>query len=104
MLFPERFLDTSKASAQSLVRLKPPTAADRSLYAAGRTATNSRSRILATPIVPRAGRFEIVTIIDTTPRVQAAARLSAAVSERDDLRRRLMQAQRRSGFASPRAA
>jgi PAS domain S-box-containing protein len=93
ILFPERFLDTSKASANSLVRLKPPAAADRSLYARRKDGGEFPIEILATPIVPRAGRFEIVTIIDTTPRVQAAARLSAAVSERDDLRRRLMQAQ-----------
>jgi len=93
ILFPERFLDTSKASAHSLVRLKPPAAADRSLYARRKDGDEFPIEILATPIVPRAGRFEIVTIIDTTPRVQAAARLSAAVSERDELRRRLMQAQ-----------
>ena len=49
--------------------------------------------ILINPIATRAGRFAIVTIIDVTPRVQAAERLSAAVSERDELRRRLMQAQ-----------
>ena len=34
-----------------------------------------------------------MTVIDMTARMQAAARLSAAVSERDELRRRLMQAQ-----------
>jgi PAS domain S-box-containing protein len=93
ILFPERFRDTSKAGANALVRLKPPATGDRSLYARQKEGGEFPIEILASPIAPRAGRFEIVTIIDSTARMQAAARLSAAVSERDDLRRRLMQAQ-----------
>jgi PAS domain S-box-containing protein len=93
LLFPERFLDTSAASANALVRLKSPSAGDRSVYGRRKDGFEFPIEILANPIAPRAGRFEIVTIIDTTPRMQAAARLQAAVSERDELRRRLMQAQ-----------
>ena len=93
-LFPERFRDTSKAAAgDALVRLKPATTGDRSFYALRKDGAEFPIEILANPVAPRAGHFEIVTIIDTTARVRAAARLSAAVSERDDLRRRLMQAQ-----------
>jgi two-component system sensor histidine kinase UhpB len=94
ILFPERFRDTSTGGKTSaIVRVKPATGRDRSLYGRRKDGTEFPIEILLNPIAPRAGRFEIVTIIDTTAREQAAARLSAAVSERDDLRRRLMQAQ-----------
>jgi PAS domain S-box-containing protein len=94
VLFPERFRDTAKGGATAaIVRVKPAAGADRSLYGRRKDGTEFPIEILLNPIAPRAGRFEIVTIIDTTAREQAAARLSAAVSERDELRRRLMQAQ-----------
>ncbi len=94
MLFPERFRDLSAAGpGAALVRLKPPADGDRSLYARRKDGTEFSIELFANPIAPRAGHFEIITIIDTTARMRAAARLSAAVSERDELRRRLMQAQ-----------
>ena len=94
ILFPERFRDSSKGGVSAaIVRVKPAAGGDRSLYGRRKDGTEFPIEILLNPIAPRAGRFEIVTIIDTTAREQAAARLSAAVSERDDLRRRLMQAQ-----------
>jgi two-component system sensor histidine kinase UhpB len=94
MLFPERFRDTSAGGGSAaIVRVKPPAGADRSLCGRRKDGAEFPIEILLNPIAPRAGRFEIVTIIDTTAREQAAARLSAAVAERDELRRRLMQAQ-----------
>jgi two-component system, NarL family, sensor histidine kinase UhpB len=93
-LFPERFHDTSTGGATTaIVRVKPAAGGDRSLYGLRKDGSEFPIEILLNPIAPRAGRFEIVTIIDTTARVQAAARLSAAVAERDELRRRLMQSQ-----------
>jgi PAS domain S-box-containing protein len=45
------------------------------------------------PIVTLADTLILVTVIDTTARVQAANSLAAAVDERNQLRRRLLQAQ-----------
>jgi PAS domain S-box-containing protein len=44
-------------------------------------------------ITTRAGAFLIMTVVDITARVQSAKNLSAALAERDDLRRRFVQAQ-----------
>jgi len=92
ILFPERFRDAAGPGAP-LARLKPAAGSDRGLFARCKDGTEFPIELFANPIAPRAGHFEIVTIIDITARMQAAARLSAAVSERDELRRRLMQAQ-----------
>ena len=95
ILFPERFWDpANEAANHAIVSLKPPQAADdRHTCCRRKDGGEFPVEILINPIATRAGRFAIVTIIDVTPRVQAAERLSAAVSERDELRRRLMQAQ-----------
>ena len=95
ILFPERFWDASeKAGSNAIVSLKSPQAAsDRNISGRQKGGGEFPVEILINPIATQAGRFAIVTIIDVTPRVQAAERLSAAVSERDALRRRLMQAQ-----------
>jgi PAS domain S-box-containing protein len=45
------------------------------------------------PIKTQAGDFVMATIVDITARKSAADRLNAALADRDDLRRRLMQAQ-----------
>jgi two-component system, NarL family, sensor histidine kinase UhpB len=94
ILFPERFWDASKEAANTaIVSLKPPQTGDRYTCCRRKDGGEFPVELLINPITTRAGRFAIVTIIDVTPRVQAAERLSAAVSERDELRRRLMQAQ-----------
>jgi two-component system sensor histidine kinase UhpB len=95
ILFPDRFWDASaKAGSTAIVTLKSPLAAgDRYLNCRQKDGGEFPVEILINPIATQAGRFVIVTIIDVTPRVQAAERLAATVSERDELRRRLMQAQ-----------
>jgi PAS domain S-box-containing protein len=95
ILFPDRFWDASaKAGSSAIVSLKSPLAAgDRYLNCRQKDGGEFPVEILINPIATQAGRFVIVTIIDVTPRVQAAERLAATVSERDELRRRLMQAQ-----------
>ncbi len=45
------------------------------------------------PIATIAGRMVMATVVDVTARRRASERLSAAIAERDDLRRRFMQAQ-----------
>jgi two-component system sensor histidine kinase UhpB len=95
ILFPDRFWDASaKAGSTAIVSLKSPQAAgDRNINCRQKDGGEFPVEILINPIATEAGRFVIVTIIDVTPRVQAAERLAATVSERDELRRRLMQAQ-----------
>ncbi|MBX9843083.1 MAG: PAS domain S-box protein [Xanthobacteraceae bacterium] len=95
ILFPDRFWDASApAGSTAIVSLKSPqSAGDRYLSCRRKDGGEFPVEILINPIATEAGRFVIVTIIDVTPRVQAAERLAAAVSERDELRRRLMQAQ-----------
>src|SRR5262249_2510944 len=95
ILFPDRFWDDSAtAGSAAIVSLKSPqSAGDRYLSCRRKDGGEFPVEILINPIATQAGRFVIVTIIDVTPRVKAAERLAATVSERDELRRRLMQAQ-----------
>jgi two-component system, NarL family, sensor histidine kinase UhpB len=84
ILFPDRFWDASvKAGSNTIVSLKSPQAAgDRNISCRQKDGGEFPVEILINPIATQAGRFVIVTIID-----------AVAVSERDELRRRLMQAQ-----------
>lgn len=49
--------------------------------------------ISSSSITTRAGIFDIMTVVDITSRVQSSENLSAALAERDELRRRFIQAQ-----------
>jgi PAS domain S-box-containing protein len=94
VLFPERVWDgAAKAAGAAIVSLKSPPAGDRYLHCRRKCGTEFPAEVLINPVTTKAGKFAIVTVIDVTARVEAAERLAATVSERDGLRRRLMQAQ-----------
>lgn len=95
MLLPER-LRTPHAGLRKAFAESPqarPMGADRELF--GRRADGSEFpiEIGLNPIAIRTGNLVMATVVDITARKRAAESLAAALAERDELRRRFMQAQ-----------
>jgi signal transduction histidine kinase len=67
--------------------------AGRDLFALRKDGTEFPVEIGLNPISTGAGNLVMATVVDITKRKQAAERLSAALAERDEARRRFMQAQ-----------
>lgn len=94
-LIPERF----RAGHLSLRRgyaVSPearPMGAGRELFGLRKDGSEFPVEIGLNPIATRNGKFVMATVIDVTARVLSERQLSAALTERDDLRRRFMQAQ-----------
>ncbi|MBI4276204.1 MAG: PAS domain S-box protein [Rhizobiales bacterium] len=95
MLIPEHLRDGHPALRKSFARSPRarPMGAGRDLFGQRKDGSEFPIEIGLNPIRTRAGDFIMATVVDITARKRAAERLAATVAERDDLRRRLMQAQ-----------
>ncbi len=90
-LIPERFLG-SYAKTPGSSRMRPGSLRDE-LYGRRKDGSEFPIEIGLNPIGTPGGNMVIATMIDITARKEAAERLTRTTAERDDLRRRLMQAQ-----------
>ena len=95
ILIPERF----RGGHQSLRRgfsAAPEfraMGAGRELYGRRKDGNEFRIEVGLNPIATGSGDFVMATVVDVTMRVVSEQKLAAALAERDDLRRRFMQAQ-----------
>jgi PAS domain S-box-containing protein len=95
MLVPER-LRGGHASLRRHFNAAPetrPMGVGRELYGLCRDGSEFPIEIGLNPITTRNGTFVMATVVDISMRVLNQNRLSVALTERDDLRRRFMQAQ-----------
>jgi PAS domain S-box-containing protein len=95
MLIPERIRSGHVAMRESFVRL--PAAkqmgAGGEILGLRKDGSEFPIEVDLNPIWTRAGKFVMVTVVDVTARKLAAHRLMTTLAERDDLRRRFLQAQ-----------
>ena len=94
-LIPER-LRRGHFKLRSAFVLAPqsrPMGAGRDLYGRRKDGSEFPIEISLNPIQTRSGNLIMATVVDITERKEAAERLTIAVGERDDLRRRFLQAQ-----------
>ncbi len=95
MLVPERFRrghsDLRKAFAQA--PSTRPMGAGRELFGQRKDGSEFPIEIGLNPISTNSGNLIMATVVDISARKRAAERLAGAVAERDDLRRRFLQAQ-----------
>ncbi len=94
-LIPERLRQGHASLRQSFMRAAEarPMGADRDLYGLRKDGTEFPIEIDLNPISTPAGALVMATVVDITARKRAAERLSLALGERDELRRRFLQAQ-----------
>jgi PAS domain S-box-containing protein len=95
MLVPER-LREGHSSLGRIFRISLESGdrgADRELFGRRKDGSEFPIEISLNPITTGNGNFVMAIIIDISSRVLSEQRLSAALTERDDLRRRFMQAQ-----------
>ena len=94
-LIPERFRGGHSELRTKFARAPQarPMGAGRDLFGQRKDGSEFPVEIGLNPIRTRAGDLVMATVVDVTARKHAAERLSAAIAERDDLRRRFMQAQ-----------
>jgi PAS domain S-box-containing protein len=95
MLLPERFRGEHARSRRAFSRSPQPRSAGAGLELLGRRKDGSEFpvEIGLNPISTAAGNLVMATVVDVTARRRAAERLAAALAERDDFRRRSLQAQ-----------
>ena len=95
MLVPERFrLGHTQLRRGYLVSpATRPMGAGRALFARRKDGGEFAIEIGLNPIRTRTGNLAVATVIDVTARKQSEAQFSAVLTEHDNLRRRLMQAQ-----------
>jgi PAS domain S-box-containing protein len=95
MLIPERLRDVHAALREGFASAPAARAmgAGRDLFACRRDGSEFPVEIGLNPINTRAGNLVMATVVDITKRKQTMERLSAALAERDEARRRFMQAQ-----------
>jgi PAS domain S-box-containing protein len=95
MLIPERVRAGHPALRKSFSRSPRarPMGAGRDLFGQRKDGSEFPIEIGLNPIRTRAGDLVMATVVDITARKRAAERLVATIAERDDLRRRFMQAQ-----------
>lgn len=94
LLLPARFVDAHNRF-RNLLLARPEAGESKAVEIQGRRkdGTEFPIRIELNPITTKDSTFTMATVIDLTSRKQSAERLSAAISERDGLRRQLLQAQ-----------
>lgn len=95
ILIPERFR-SGHSDLRKGFKLDPqvrPMGAGRDLFGQRKDGSEFPIEIGLNPIRAIAGDFVMATVVDITARKRATEQISAGVVERDDLRRRLMQAQ-----------
>ncbi len=95
ILIPERFR-SGHSDLRKGFKLDPqarPMGAGRDLFGQRKDGSEFPIEIGLNPIRTSAGTLVMATVVDITARKRAAEQLSAGIIERDDLRRRLMQAQ-----------
>ncbi|MGO9703053.1 MAG: PAS domain S-box protein [Xanthobacteraceae bacterium] len=95
ILVPERFRDAHLGLRRAFA-LKPSArlmGAGRDLHGRRKDGTEFPVEIGLNPINSNADKLAMVTVVDISARQRAAERLTAAVAERDDLRRRFINAQ-----------
>ncbi len=95
ILIPERFRDGHGALREgfSAAPTMRHMGEGRGLFGRRKNGSEFPIEIGLNPITTRAGDFVMATVVDITARKLAQDKLSAALAERDDLRRRFMQAQ-----------
>ncbi|HET7156284.1 MAG TPA: ATP-binding protein [Hyphomicrobiaceae bacterium] len=95
ILFPARFVARIAGLRRELRTLPQSTAsgADHELTGLRKDGTEFPIKVGLSLITTSSGQFLMVTLADLTAQHQVVERLSAILVERDDLRRRLMQAQ-----------
>src|SRR5262249_28577671 len=95
ILIPERFRSGHARLRKAYAEAPQarPMGAGRDLWARRKDGSEFPIEINLNPISTLAGNLVMTTLADITQRKQAAERLSAALTEHDHLRRRLMQAQ-----------
>ena len=95
MLVPERFRNghLSLRRAFSPAPKSRPMGAGRELFGSRKDGSEFPIEIGLNPITTRNGNFVMATVVDISLRMLSGKNLSAALTERDHLRRRLMQVQ-----------
>ena len=94
ILVPERFRSAHLGLRQEFARIPEvwPMGAGRDLYGRRKDGTEFPVEIGLNPINSKAGNLVMITVVDISARNAAAERLAATTTERDELRRRLIQA------------
>ena len=95
MLVPERFSAGHRSEREnfSLAPEFRAMGAGRELYGRRKDGSEFRIEVGLNPIATSSGDFIMATIVDITARILSERKLKTALTERDDLRRRFMQAQ-----------
>src|SRR5262249_27631459 len=95
VLVPERFRDahSGRRKVFSAVPETRAMGAANDLFCRRKDGSEFPVEIGVNPIHTGAGNLVMATVVDITARKRSAERLAAALGERDDLRRRFMQAQ-----------
>jgi PAS domain S-box-containing protein len=95
MLIPERFRNghLSLRHGYAVSPESRPMGAGRQLFGLRNDGSEFPIEVGLNPITTRSGKFVMATVLDVTARVLSEKRLSGVLPERDDLRRRFMQAQ-----------
>ncbi len=93
MLFPSRFRHDGLSPEFTKATERSPTYVGRKLYGLHADGSEFPIEVGLNPVQTRNAHFMMATVVDLTARVKSEERLTAAHVERDELRRRLMEAQ-----------
>jgi PAS domain S-box-containing protein len=95
MLVPEKFQGSHFAERETFSAAPEfrSMSAGRELHGRRKDGSEFRIEVGLNPIATSSGEFVMATIVDITARIVSEKRLRTALTERDDLRRRFMQAQ-----------